>query len=220
MVAKTAARNPTASVNSPEISGKAAPSTKVLQSRISFRAPVFYVTTEQVREPSGVTVRRDVVRHPGSVVVMAVDDASQPWRVLLIRQFRYAAARELWEFPAGRIDKGEQTLAAAKRELREETGITAQRWKKALTFFVSPGFLDETMALFLARGLTQGEAQPEEDEVIHARFFPLSLAVKMVMAGKIVDAKTIAGVLWLDKFCAGNASAVSGSSTVPRCRPE
>ena len=202
MAAKTAARNQIAKVNSPKFSGKAASSAKVLQSRISFRAPVFYVTTEQVREPSGVTVRRDVVRHPGSVVVMAVDDASKPWRVLLIRQFRYAAARNLWELPAGRIDEGEQTLVAAKRELREETGITAQRWKKALTFFVSPGFLDETMALFLARGLTQGKAQPEEDEVIQARFFPLSLALKMVMSEKIVDAKTIAGVLWLDRFCA------------------
>ena len=130
-------------------------------------------------------MRRDVVRHPGSVVVMAVDDAREPWRILLIRQFRYAAARELWELPAGRIDEGEQTLAAAKRELLEETGITAQRWKKALHSSLSPGFLDETMALYLARGPEQGKAQPEEDEVIQARFFPLSLAVKMVMSGKI-----------------------------------
>jgi ADP-ribose pyrophosphatase len=175
---------------------------KVLQSRVAFRAPVFYVTTEQVREPNGVTARRDVVRHPGSVVVLAANDTGQPWRVLLIHQFRYAAGRELWELPAGRIDEGENPLAAAKRELLEETGFSAQRWKKALTFFSSPGFLDETMALFLARDLKRGIAQPEADEVIHARFFPLSLAVKMVISGKILDAKTIAGVLWLEKFCA------------------
>jgi ADP-ribose pyrophosphatase len=201
MAPKTTPRKKTANLNSAASSGKTALPAKVLQSRVSFRAPIFYVTTEQVREPSGVTVRRDVVRHPGSVVVMAVDDALEPWRILLIRQFRYAAARELWELPAGRIDEGEETLAAAKRELLEETGITARRWKRAFAFFSSPGFLDETMALYLARGLEQGKAQPEEDEVIQPRFFPLPLAVKMVMSGKILDGKTIAGVLWLEKFC-------------------
>jgi ADP-ribose pyrophosphatase len=201
MASTTTARNKAATAGSTKFSGRAL-SAKVLKSRVAFRSPIFYVTTEQVREPSGVTARRDVVRHPGSIVVMAVDDTRQPWRVLLIRQYRYAAGCELWELPAGRIDEGEKTLAAAKRELLEETGITAQRWKRALTFFSSPGFLDETMALFLARGLQQGQAQPEEDEVIHARFFPLSLAVKMVMTGKISDAKTIAGILWLDKFYA------------------
>jgi ADP-ribose pyrophosphatase len=181
-------------------SSKAAPAAKVLKSRVVYRAPVFYVTSEQVREPSGVTARRDIVRHPGSVVVLAVDDVPEQWRVLLIRQFRYAAARELWELPAGKIDKGEEALAAAKRELLEETGVTARHWKQALSFFVSPGFLDETMEIFLARGLKQGEAQPEDDEMIQPRFFPVSLAVKMVMSGKIQDAKTIAGVLWLEKL--------------------
>ena len=201
MAPKTAAQHKSAKRDSAQSSAKAS-SAKVLQSRVSFRAPIFYVTTEQVREPNGVTARRDVVRHPGSIVVMAVDDTREPWRVLLIRQFRYAAGGELWEFPAGRIDEGEPTLAAAKRELLEETGITARRWKKALVFFSSPGFLDETMALFLARGLKQGQAQPEEDEVIQARFYPLPLAVSMVMTGKIRDAKTMTGVLWLEKFCA------------------
>jgi ADP-ribose pyrophosphatase len=200
MARKTTPRSKTAKVNSAGFSGKAASPAKVLKSRVVFRAPIFYVTSEQVREPSGVTVRRDVVRHPGSVVVMAVDDTREQWRVLLIRQFRYAAARELWELPAGRIDEGEDMLAAARRELLEETGITAKRWKNAASFYSSPGFLDETMALFLARGLTQGKAQPEEDEVIQARFFPLSRAVKMVMSGKILDAKTMAGVLWIERF--------------------
>jgi nudix-type nucleoside diphosphatase (YffH/AdpP family) len=200
MARKTASRNKATKVNSIKVSRKAASSAKVLNSRVVFRSPVFYLTSERVREPSGVTVRRDVVRHPGSVVVMAVDETDERWRVLLIRQFRYAAGRELWELPAGRIDEGEEALSAARRELLEETGITAKRWKKAISFFSSPGFLDETMELFLARGLKQGEAQPEEDEVIRARFFPISLAVKMVMSGKIADAKTIVGVLWLEKF--------------------
>ena len=183
--------------------GSKSQAAKVLQSRVVYRAPVFYVTSEQVREPSGVTARRDIVRHPGSVVVMAVDDSGDKPRILLIRQFRYAAGRELWEFPAGRVDAGEEVLAGAKRELMEETGFTAGVWKRAMFFFVSPGFLDETMSVFLARELRPGKAQPEEDEVIRKRFFPLSSAVKMVLSGKVEDAKTISGILWLNEFYAG-----------------
>jgi ADP-ribose pyrophosphatase len=178
------------------------PSTKgvrVLSSKITYRAPVFYVTSEQVVEPSGNRVRRDLIRHPGSVVIMGVDDTSSDPRVLLARQYRYAADRYLWEFPAGRIDEGESALAGAKRELLEETGYTAQQWQRALFFYVSPGFLDETMALYLALGLKPGKAKPEEDEEISKRFFPLAQAVGMVMSGKIMDAKTIAGILWLQQ---------------------
>ena len=162
-----------------------------------YRGPVFYVTSDRVREPGGITVRRDMVRHPGSVVIMAVDDSAGGPRVLLARQYRYAAGAAIWELPAGRIDEGESELAAAKRELQEETGYTASRWKRALFFYVSPGFLDETMAIYVARGLRPGPARPEEDEFIRKRFFPLSAAVRMVMAGKLRDAKTIAAVLWL-----------------------
>ncbi len=171
---------------------------KVLKSRVTYRAPVFYVTSDMVREPSGVTARRDIVRHPGSVVVMAVEDTGPEPLVLLIRQFRYAAQKELWELPAGRVDPGESVLEGAKRELREETGYSARRWSKALFFYVSPGFLDETMTIFLARGLSRGEAAPEEDEVIRSRMFPLSSAVGLVLSGKVQDAKTVSGLLWLD----------------------
>ena len=171
----------------------------VLKSRVTYRAPVFYVTSEIVREPSGVTARRDIVRHPGSVVVLAVDGSSDNARVLLARQFRHAANREMWELPAGRIDPGETALQGAKRELMEETGYRARKWSKALFFYVSPGFLDETMTIFLAEGLQAGEAAPEEDEVIRPQLVPLSKAVDWVMRGKILDAKTIAGVLWYEK---------------------
>ncbi|HKW26783.1 MAG TPA: NUDIX hydrolase [Terriglobales bacterium] len=169
----------------------------MLNSKVVFRGPVFSVTSDLVQEPSGIVARRDIIRHPGSVVILAADDSQRPLRVLLARQYRYAASQSLWELPAGRIDQGEASLAAAKRELREETGYSARHWKRALFFYSSPGFLDETMAIYLASGLVPGQAQPEEDEVISKRLFPLPTAVKMVISGRIQDGKTIAGVLWL-----------------------
>jgi ADP-ribose pyrophosphatase len=172
---------------------------RVISSKIAFRGPVFNVVTDEVEEPGNVRARRDVVRHSGSIVVMPVDDSGRVPRVLLERQYRYAAGRRMWELPAGRIDPGESRLAAAKRELLEETGYTAAKWQRALFFYVSPGFLDETMTVYLARGLKKGVAQPEEDERIAVRFFPLPQAVRMSMQGKIVDAKTAVSLLWLEK---------------------
>jgi ADP-ribose pyrophosphatase len=170
---------------------------KVLRSKVVYQAPVFYVTSEQVKEPSGVKVRRDLIRHPGSVVIMALDESKAEARVLLIKQYRYAAGDEIWEFPAGRIDPGDTPLSGAKRELAEETGYKAREWKRALFFYSSPGFLDETMSVFLARDLVKGKAKPEHDEFITASLVPVSKAVRMVMDGEIQDAKTIAGILWL-----------------------
>ena len=169
----------------------------MLSSRVVYRGPVFWVTNDQVLEPEGVRVRRDVVRHSGSVVILAVDERrSQPY-VLLERQYRHAAQDYLWELPAGRIDRGENPLAAAKRELLEETGYTAARWKRILKFYASPGFVAETMNVYLARGLRAGTAQPEADEVIQQRRIPLAAAVKWAMSGTIRDAKTICALLWL-----------------------
>jgi ADP-ribose pyrophosphatase len=171
--------------------------TRVLSSKVVFRGPVFSVTTDSVLEPGmPKPLRRDVVRHQGSVVVLAIEESGGEPRVLLARQFRHAAGRSLWELPAGRIDPGETPLAGARRELLEETGYTAAQWKHAVTFYSSPGFLDETMAIYLARGLTPGKAQPEEDERITRRFFPLRRAVEMAREGALHDGKTIAGILW------------------------
>jgi ADP-ribose pyrophosphatase len=172
---------------------------RVLSSRISYQGPVFSVTTDQVEEPGGVRARRDVIRHSGSIVVLAVDDAARQTEplILLERQYRHAAQSMMWELPAGRIDDGETALTAAKRELLEETGYRARHWKRILHFYVSPGFLDETMTIYLARGLQAGEAQPEPDEKIAIRFFTLSDAKQMALRGRIRDAKTICGVLWL-----------------------
>src|SRR5262249_27566974 len=114
-------------------------------------------------------------------------------------QFRYAANKDLWELPAGKIDSDEPALVAAKRELLEETGYSAKRWKKFLEFYVSPGFLDEIMFVYLATGLSEGKAQPEADEFIETKFVPLSRAVKMIAREEIIDAKTAFSILWLDR---------------------
>ncbi|MBV9340835.1 MAG: NUDIX hydrolase [Acidobacteria bacterium] len=173
------------------------PRAQVLSSHEAYRGPLFHVTTDEVLEPTGVRVRRDIVRHSGSVVVLAVDDSSPVPRVLVEKQYRHAAGRFLYELPAGRIDEGEADVQAARRELLEETGYTARRWKRILRFWASPGFVAEAMSLYLARELRRGRATPEDDEVIEIKLIPLERAVAMVMNGTIQDAKTIAGVLWL-----------------------
>jgi ADP-ribose pyrophosphatase len=170
---------------------------RVISSREVYRGPAFWVTRDQIREPSGIEVRRDIVRHTGSVVILAVDESGREPHVLLVRQYRHAAQQYLWELCAGRIDEGENALVAAKRELREETGYTAKRWRRVLHFYVSPGFVAETMSIYLAEELRPGLAQPEEDEVIEIKLFPLRTALQMVTNGIIRDAKTMTGILWL-----------------------
>jgi len=169
---------------------------KLLSSKTVFQGRVFHVTRDRVEEPNGVTAIREVIRHSGSVVILAVDDSGAEPSILLERQYRYAARDFMLELPAGRIDPGESPLAAGKRELLEETGYTAQKWRKTLFFYPSPGFLEETMTVFLARDLRAGIAQPEADERILHSLVPLTQVVHWIMSGKIRDGKTIAAVLW------------------------
>lgn len=170
---------------------------KVVSRELVYEGPAFSVTKEFVHEGKK-KGRRDIIRHTGSVVVLCVADGknNEVPRILLIEQYRHAAAQVMWELPAGRIDAGENKLAAAKRELLEETGVKAAKWQHAFQFYASPGFLDETMDIYLARGLSIGEAKPEEDEQIRVHFVPLDKAVKLVMQNKIKDAKTMTAVLW------------------------
>ena len=174
------------------------PKARLLSSTTVYRGPVFWVTTDNVEEPGGVHARRDIIHHSGSVVILAVDDSHKPPRLLLERQYRHAAQSYLWELPAGRIDPGEKPLPAARRELLEETGYTAARWRRILNFYASPGFVAETMSVYLATGLRAGPPQPEADEVIYQRMVTLPVAIHMVLSGAIRDAKTISSVLWLD----------------------
>lgn len=170
---------------------------KTLASKTVFRGKVFWVTRDTVKEPGGVTATRDVIRHNGSVVILAVDAAKNPKDpgILLIRQYRLAANKLLLELPAGRIEPGEKLLAGGKRELIEETGYRAKKWSKLVSYYASPGFLTETMTILLAEGLTLGEATPEEDEKIELHMTPLSEVLRLIHAGKIEDGKTLIGVL-------------------------
>jgi ADP-ribose pyrophosphatase len=173
------------------------PRARIVSSRAVYRGPVFWVSTDHVQEPRGIRVRRDLVDH-----------SNKSPRILLERQYRHAAGDYLWELPAGRIDPGERELHAAQRELLEETGYTADRWRRILRFYASPGFVAETMAVYLATGLHAGPAHPEADEVIYKRFVSLPAAVKMVLSGTIRDAKTISSILWLDHVSRHGAQAL------------
>lgn len=170
------------------------PRFRTLSSKTVFKGRRVEVRVDRVREPGGVEAERELVVHPGSVVVLPVFGDG---RVLLVRQFRYAAGQALWELVAGGLEPGERPLAAAARELAEETGYRAKRFRRVLSFYPSPGILNEKMHLVEARGLTAGVAQPEKDERIRARIFSLPELRKMARSGSIQDGKTLAGLFWL-----------------------
>jgi ADP-ribose pyrophosphatase len=170
---------------------------KLTSSKELLKTKIFSVTEDEAVEPGGFHIKRAIIQHPGSAVMMAVDKKK---RVLLVRQYRLPARQFLWELPAGRVDPGETPLKAAKRELIEETGMRAKKWSKLVTYYPSPGFLAEKMSLFLATELTAGESAPMEDERIETRWFPARDIEEMIRAGKIVDGKTITGFLMWRRF--------------------
>ncbi|MCX6592036.1 MAG: NUDIX hydrolase [Acidobacteria bacterium] len=170
---------------------------KRVSSEEKFSCSLFKVTEDVVVAPDGFTIKRAIVHHPGSAVVLAVDARK---RVLLVNQFRLPAEKMMWELPAGKIDEGETPLQAAKRELKEETGCKAKKWTKVSAYYASPGFLAEKMNLYLAQELTEGEATPMEDERIEKRWFPLKEVEAMMADGRIFDGKTLIGVLMWRKF--------------------
>lgn len=169
----------------------------VHSSKVAFQGRVFSITTDNVTEPGGVSGTRDVIRHNGSVVVLAVDTSVNPTdpTILLERQYRHAAGQFLLELPAGRIEPGEAPLAAAKRELIEETGYRARKWSRLVQYYASPGFLSEYFNVFLAENITAGVATPEEDEKIELLHIPLSDLLRQIEAGRIRDGKTILSTL-------------------------
>lgn len=177
---------------------------RVLRRRVVFRGQVFRVRRDLVMEPAegggGVAkgsqqerpVVREIVEHRGSVVVLPVFPDG---RILLVRQYRYAVGDFLWELVAGHIEPGETPLAAARRELREETGYRARRFERLSRFYPTPGFVTEKMHLYRATGLRAGEARPEADEALEARAFSRRELGRMIGRGQLCDGKSLVGVL-------------------------
>jgi ADP-ribose pyrophosphatase len=170
---------------------------KVLNSEEVFKGRVFGVRRDRIREPGGIVATREIITHHGSIVVLPVfPDGS----ILLIRQYRYAAQSFLWELVAGHLEPGESKLRGAHRELIEETGYTSKKMRLLLEIFPSPGFVTEKMWIFLATGLTEGVARPEDDEKITSKRISLAAAEKMIRGGSIRDAKSVAGILFYSRF--------------------
>jgi ADP-ribose pyrophosphatase len=170
---------------------------KLISSEKLLETSIFTVTQDQAIDPDGFEIKRAIVQHNGSAVMMPIDDKK---RILLVRQYRLPARAFMWEIPAGRVDKGETVLQAAKRELTEETGLKARKWTKLASFYVSPGFLAEKMTIYVAEDLKTGEQQPMEDERIEMQWYRAKEVDEMIKAGKIQDAKTIIGFLAWQRY--------------------
>jgi ADP-ribose pyrophosphatase len=172
---------------------------RVVSSETLFKGRVFTVKRDRVAEPSGIVTTREIIVHPGSVVVLPL---LADGRIVLIRQYRHAAGQYLWELVAGHKEPNESVTAGVHRELIEETGYTAKRIRKLLEVFPSPGLLGERMDIFLAEGLTKGKARPEDDEKITQKIVTLPEAEAWIRSGKICDSKSVAGILFYSRFVA------------------
>jgi len=163
---------------------------KLVSSEQLIETPIFRVTMDRAIDPDGFEIKRAIVQHNGSAVMMPVDERG---RILLVRQYRLPARRYLWELSAGRVDPGETPLKAAKRELIEETGYKAKKWTKLAHFYPSPGFLAEAMTIYVARELKAGPPRPMEDERIECAWYTTKQINELIDKGEIQDAKTMLG---------------------------
>ena len=177
---------------------------KISSQRI-YTGRVINLDVDKVEFPDGSVGELEMVRHPGASAVLPFlsDPRGEDPQILLILQYRYAADAFIYEVPAGRLEPGETPESCAHRELLEETGCTAQRVERMTTVYTTPGFTDERIHLFLATGITRGEAQREADEFVENKVMPLSQALEMIERGEIVDGKTTIALMYAAGFRAG-----------------
>jgi ADP-ribose pyrophosphatase len=171
-----------------------------IDGKVVYEGSFFQVQRDTVRQPDGRITAREYIRHPGAVVILPLFDDGT---VLLERQFRYPLKQVFIEFPAGKIDPGENTLVCAKRELQEETGFSATDWQSVCTIHNALGYSDEHLEIFLARGLVAGKNNLDDGELIEVFRAPLSDLLEWVRTGKVTDVKTVVGAFWLEKITAG-----------------
>jgi ADP-ribose pyrophosphatase len=168
-----------------------------LSSKTVYRGRLLHVLEDEVRLPNGRVARRELIRHPGAAVMVPMPD---PETVVLVRQFRYPLARHFYEVPAGKIDRGEEPIATAKRELREECGYEAGEWTHLATIHPCIGYADEKMEFYLARQLRDVGRAPDEDEFLEMVTVDFARALRWVKEGQITDQKTVIGLLWARYF--------------------
>ncbi|MGE5701458.1 MAG: NUDIX domain-containing protein [Clostridia bacterium] len=175
---------------------------KTIASEQIYDGRIIKVKVDDVLLPNGKTAKREIVNHQGAVAVMAI---TEDRKLLAVRQFRKPLERSIIEIPAGKLELGEEPLACAIRELAEETGYTAKQFTHLSSFYTSPGFADELLHLYVAEGLTQGEAQPDEDEFVEVLHLSLDEAKQLHADGEIRDAKTVLALFaWENQMLKGN----------------
>ncbi|MFC0135396.1 ADP-ribose pyrophosphatase [Massilia eurypsychrophila] len=174
-----------------------------LDGKLAYDGGFLKVTRDRIALPDGAETHREFIRHPGAVVILPLfEDGS----VLLERQFRYPLDRVFIEYPAGKIDPGEDPLACAKRELQEETGYTATDWHFLCTIHNAIAYSDEHLDLYLARNLTAGEAQLDDGEFLETFRASVPEMLEKVKSGEVTDVKTVIGTFWLEKILDGRWS--------------
>jgi ADP-ribose diphosphatase len=175
-----------------------------LSGRLVYNGKLLKVHSDTVRLPDGGAAEREYIDHPGAVAVIAVTDAGE---LVMERQYRYPLGRDMIEIPAGKIDRGEDPLATAKRELQEETGYTAAEWTHLATINIAIAYSNEHIEIYLAKGLGQAQPKLDDEEFLEVFTLPLATALAWVREGRITDSKTVSGLFWAEKVLGGEWSA-------------
>lgn len=170
---------------------------ETLSSRTIYRGRLLHVLEDEVRLPDGAVARREYIRHPGAVMIIPVLDAET---VVLVRQFRYPLRRHFYELPAGKREQGEDPLATARRELREECGYEAAEWRRLASIHPCIGYSDEAIDIYLARGLTHVGQATDDEEFVEVVPMKLAEALDWIRDGRITEVKAVIGLMWAERF--------------------